>query len=290
MRTSRKCLPCFMKQAEASAALVTEDPAIRQLILKDAATILQTVDFRFSPPENAIPLYRMIAERSGVADPFADLKTQSNDLALSLLPDLEERVDAESDPLYAAAKVAIAGNVIDYGAQHPFDAVETLSRCFQKTLRIDHFKTMQEDLAEARNLLYLADNSGEICFDGLFISRLDKKIILAVKERPIINDALPADARYCGIDRLCRVITNGTDCPGTPLGQASDEFMEIFHAADIIISKGQGNFETLSEVDAPIYFLLTVKCPVVAEHIRDLSGHSVELGDSVLMRRKTLKG
>ncbi|MDH3394130.1 MAG: ARMT1-like domain-containing protein, partial [Desulfobulbaceae bacterium] len=137
------------------------------------------------------------------------------------------------------------------------------------------------------SILYLADNCGEIVFDSLLIEQLGpQKITLAVKERPIINDALITDTASCGLNNLCTVISNGTDCPGTPLAQCSEEFQDCFHNADLIISKGQGNFETLSESNAPLYFLLTVKCPVVVDHVNMLAGKStrVSMGEMILLK------
>ncbi len=114
--------------------------------------------------------------------------------------------------------------------------------------------------------------------------QLKQKVVVAVKEKAIINDALYEDALECGLDKLCRIISNGTQCPGTPLSMCSREFQNLFQNADLIISKGQGNFETLSEVKAPVYFLLTVKCPVVGDHINQLSGRKVQTGNMVLLK------
>lgn len=289
MQTSLDCLPCFIRQALYTARIVTDNAALQKEILLRAAELLPQFDLALSPPENAIALYRMIAESAGCHDPFADLKEESNQLALKLRPMVAERINSAEDPLAAAIRFAIAGNIIDYGAHHDFDAEAVISNCLEQQLAINDYPLFRKETAAAQSILYLADNCGEIVFDSLLIEQLGpEKITLAVRERPIINDALPADAVTCGLDKLCTVISNGTDCPGTPLGQCSEEFLDCFHSADLIISKGQGNFETLSGIKAPLYFLFTVKCPVVVGHVNDLAGDSakVALGEMILLKKR----
>lgn len=275
MRTTLDCLPCFLKQALYTARLCTADQQHQRLIITRIMALLDELDIALTPPENSIAIYREIRSLTGCADPFVDLKQKSNHFALQVRPQVKKSIAAATDPLRAASLFAIAGNIIDYGAQHDFDINQTLDGCLQKQLHLDDYPLFRRDISQASNILYLGDNCGELVFDGLLMEALQEmgiSITLAVKESPIINDALVADARDCGLERCSRVISNGTDCPGTPLALCSDEFRTAFARADLIISKGQGHFETLSETKAPIYFLLTVKCPVVANHINELLG------------------
>ncbi len=243
-----------------------------------------------SPPVNAVELYTMISEISGNDDPFFTLKKESNQLALNLVQQAKEKIDLSPDPFRAALKFAIAGNVIDYGAHHELDVHLFLEEFLAKDPVIDDYKLLKQELTQAHTILYLVDNCGEIVFDCLVCEKLaEKKIIVAVKERPIINDATIADAFTSGIDRFSKVISNGTGCPGTPLENCSAQFQEAFHNADLIISKGQGNFETLSETKAPVFFLLTVKCQVVCGHIAEKTGapaKKFKIGDTILMRAR----
>jgi damage-control phosphatase, subfamily I len=290
MRTSLDCLPCLLKQALFAIHRTTADGELQRRLMTEAAQQLTSIDFTASPPENSMALYARIAEATGCADPFAGLKEESNRLALDLRPGMAARIKGAADPLLAAIKLAIAGNVIDYGTHHRFDARQSLDESFCRPLAIADYEDLRQDLALAANLLYLADNCGELVFDGLLIEqlgRMGKTVALAVKEGPIINDALARDAELCGLDRTCRVMSNGTACPGTPLALCSGPFQEAFRSADLIISKGQGNFETLSLVVAPIYFLLTVKCEVVAAHVRELTGRTVRLGEPVLLKTRS---
>ena len=163
---------------------------------------------------------------------------------------------------------------------HIFDVDAALERCLKAPLVVDYSLQLLQQLRALDNgakVLYLADNSGEIVYDSLVIEALadmDLDVTVVVKSGPIINDALLDDARACGIDKFATILENGTSCPGTPLDICSAELLQAFKDTDLIISKGQGNFETLSEAEAEIYFLLTVKCPVVGSHLAEISGTS----------------
>jgi damage-control phosphatase, subfamily I len=284
MHTPLDCLPCLLTQCLSTARRAGNCEDLQRRIMTEMARRISAFDPLTSPPENAMGLYARIAELAGSADLFAELKEQSNQLALSMRPRQATRIAEAADPLRAALKLAIAGNVIDYGAPHQLDLHEMLATALSRPLAIDHYHELQQELTRAENVLYLADNCGELVFDSLLIERLGKKVTLATKERPIINDALVEDALHCGLDRHCEIITNGTGCPGTPLASCSPAFRQAFQEADLIISKGQGNFETLSTTPGPIYFLLTVKCRVVAAHLAELAGIRVRVGEPVLFK------
>ena len=284
MKTALECMPCLLKQALYTARLSTSSPALQKKIVGSVAHILPDLDFSISPPQNSIRVYSEIASLSQCMDPFADLKKESNELALSLSTEARKTISLSRDPLLAAIIFSIAGNIIDYGSQQDFDARKTIKNCLSQKLVINDYQLLKDDIKNGDTILYLGDNSGEIVFDSLVIELLDNKVVFAVKESPIINDALLQDAIECGLDKKCTVISNGTNCPGTPLVDCSETFLEYFNKADVIISKGQGNFETLSEVNRPVYFLLTVKCPIVGNHIMELSGKEVETGEMILMK------
>jgi len=273
MRTSFNCLVCFIRQARSTGALAGKDDLVRRRLIDEAGRFLAKVDFKLSPPENAVALYALFSRILGDDDPFARVKRESNVFGRSLREEMASRIAGAADPLRAALRVAIGGNIIDYAAQHVFDAEKTMNSCLEQPFVLDDYPALQEALAvkkEAVDLLYLCDNCGEIVFDGLLIQQLQRlgcRVTAAVRERPIINDATMEDAVFCGLDRICPVITSGTGCPGTPLADCSVEFQQHFNDADLIISKGMGNYETLSEVQAPVFFLFTVKCSEVARHV-----------------------
>lgn len=272
MRTEPDCLVCFLQQALATARLAGADEAGQERVLAEIGRLMSEVDRSLSPPENAVAVYARIAEITGVRDPFAEAKRSSNQFALGLREDIRARIRGAADPLYAALRYAIAANVIDYGTQRPFDALHALETCLEVPPALDQYEKFRAAVfgGAGRQVLYLADNCGEIVFDGLLIEQLQQRgcrVTVAVRGEAILNDATLDDTMACGLDSLCPVIGNGSGCPGTPLARCGEEFVRALARADFIISKGQGNYETLSSAPVPVFFLLTVKCPVVARRI-----------------------
>ena len=281
MKTYLDCLPCFMNQIVRIGRLLelSEDDCFA--MLGEFADYFPKIKLNDPPPQTSIKLYDMISRYSGLDDPFKKIKDESTKKALELYPELKLRVEASDSPLSLAAKFAVAGNVIDFGVASQFDLATELDR----VVEAGAFGKWQEDvffsaLNKAEWLLYLGDNTGETVMDRLFIETIVKEtatpVTFVVREKPIINDAIFADAVAAGIDSCAKIISSGCRAPGTVLDLCSPQFLELFHAAPLIVSKGQGNFETLSEVKAPIFFFLKAKCQVVAEHLK------VNLGDLVL--------
>ena len=232
---------------------------------------------------------RMVKKRLGDVDLYQKIKEESNRRALELYPRLKENVRNAQDRLLTAVEIAIAGNVIDYGAKNTLDIEQEIEKLFNEEFyhvgkTIFEYKEFAKDLHAAKRVLYLADNAGEVVFDRVLIEEFFEKktVIYAVRERPIINDATQKDAYDCGIDKIAKIMSSGVESPGTILKYCSKEFMDIFEDAEFIISKGQGNYEALSGVRRPIYFLFRAKCPVIARHA------GVPVGDIVL--HKSRKG
>jgi len=282
VKTALECLSCYLRQAMQVARLSTDDTELQLEALRSVARLTSKMDMAKTPPENSIAVYRALAEITSCPDPYAAIKKESNHDALALHSQFAEMIAKAADPLAFALRLAIGGNIIDYGAMHDFDVDVALDRCLQVSYAVDDGSLL---LARLRSLqggakiLYLADNSGEIVYDSLVIQELTEMgldVTVAVKSAAIINDALMADACSAGIDNYATIIENGTSCPGTPLDRCSEEFLVAFTTADLILSKGQGNFETLSETEAEIFFLLTVKCPVVGAHLAEISGTTAE--------------
>ena len=278
MQTLNECIPCFVRQSEEAVALGTKDPARQEKILRQILHALADADWAGSPPAIAQRLHRIIRKETNNPDPYRTVKDRMNGLALEALPCCRELIATAADPQEAVARVAVAGNLLDSGAKIQINLENLpglLATLWDKPLAGDpHELFCAADKAE--RILYLADNAGEIVFDRLLINALPTdKVTLAVRGNPVLNDALREDAALAGLMELVSVIDNGSDAPGTILEDCSEEFREAFARADLIISKGQGNYETLSGVRAPIFFLFTVKCPIVAGQIGEPTGTMV---------------
>jgi len=260
-------LPCIFRQTLDAVRRVSEDPAFHEQVVREVAGWVQTADLNQPPPVLAQRIHRLLRERTGVVDPYAGAKARDNALALSLLPELRERLARAADPLFLAVRLAIAGNLIDLGPKHELSAEEILRAIRQAESEpfSGEIESLRKASASARQILYLADNAGEIVLDRLLVERLGpSRVTVAVRGVPVINDATLSDAQAAGLSEVAEVISNGSDAPGTVLSDCNAAFRERFAQADLVISKGQGNFETLSAAPRDICFLFKVKCPVVA--------------------------
>lgn len=278
MKTSLECVPCFARQALDAVAEAIDDPVRREPLLRRLLREIAEADWSDSPPAIAQRLHRAIRRELGDPDPYRDVKTRMNQMAARLVPEMRARIAAHPDPREAAVRVAIGGNLLDVGAKTQIAAEELpahLETIWTQPLRGD-LEGLFLAAERARSILFLADNAGEIFFDRLLIERLPaEKITLAVRGSPVLNDATAEDAKAAGLPDVVPVLGNGSDAPGTILENCSAEFRDEFGRADLVIAKGQGNYETLSDVDKPIYFLFTVKCPLVAERVGEPVGSLV---------------
>ncbi len=236
-------------------------------------------------PEIQRGLNREFCRLINIKDPFEREKFDNNQHALALYNLWKIRLHDEPDIFNTTLKLAIAGNIIDYGANNTFDINETIDRVMTSDFAINHSALLMKKLKTANKILYLGDNAGEIVFDKLFAeyNLQYKDIVFAVKSAPVLNDVTIDDALQTGMDTVARIISNGFDAPSTILNQCSDEFLHEFHTADLIISKGQGNFEGLSQLNNPkIFFLLMAKCHVIANAL------NVEKGSFIVMNMQTV--
>jgi uncharacterized protein with ATP-grasp and redox domains len=185
-----------------------------------------------------------------------------------MYPELKRRITSSADWFETAVRLAIAGNVIDFGTSSQVDndiICQSIEDALVQPLEKYIFEKLKNAINRAENILYIGDNAGEIVFDRMLIEQLpNRKITYAVRGAPTINDATLEDAEMVGLTDLVPVIGNGTDIPGTVIENCSEDFRMVFDTADLIIAKGQGNYETLNDSDKKIFFLFKVKCSVVA--------------------------
>jgi hypothetical protein len=271
MRTFLDCIPCFLRQTLDALRRTTSDEGQWERVLRSILEEASKMDLRRSPPAMGQVIHRQIRESTGNNDPYREVKERQNRFALDLLPSLALRVEKASDPFGAALRLAAAGNVIDLGVKGGIEESE-ISRVIENSLSAPLDGTAVERLRmaarAAERVLYIGDNAGEIVLDRLLVEQLGaSKVTFAVRGAPVINDATIADAEASGMAGLVEVVDSGSDAPGTILDDCSESFRERFAGADLVLAKGQGNFETLSDAQAPIFFLLKAKCAVVAEHL-----------------------
>lgn len=267
MKAYLDCYPCFFIQALKTARLVISDEKVILQILKDVSVYLSQASFDVTPSEIGLGVYRILSRRTGVEDPYKEVKVKCIQQALSLYPELKKLIETSEDRLMTAVRLSIAGNVIDFGTDSSFDLKLELETILSQDFAVDHYEEFRRALEKAQDIVYIADNAGETVFDRLLIEEIKKPVIYVVREKPIINDATREDALLSGLDKVSEIMSSGCDAPGNILKFCSNGFLKIYGSADLVISKGQGNYEALSNEEKPIFFLLKAKCQVVA---RDL--------------------
>jgi uncharacterized protein with ATP-grasp and redox domains len=270
MRAYLDCLPCFLSQALRAARIATDDEKKIKNILDEVGMLLRDIPLASPPPESGRLIYHKICEMTGNPDPYRKIKRESTKEALSLYPFLKSEVEKSEDRLFAAIKIAIAGNIIDYGANWEFDMRHDVDEVLNSEFK--------KRLSESREILYIGDNAGECVFDRVLIEEMKKPTTYVVRGAPIINDATYEDALQAGINKVATIISSGMDGPGNILGICSEEFMTMYKHSDFVISKGQGNYEALSNEERPIFFLLKAKCQIIARDIGVTEGDIVLKG------------
>ncbi|MDP8298361.1 MAG: ARMT1-like domain-containing protein [Candidatus Tantalella remota] len=279
MKTYSECIPCFYRQALDAAKLAGADDEMSKQILDDVSGVLSRLSFDVSPPEIARTVYGLVEEHTGGRDVYGEIKKSSNSMAMELYPEMKKMVESSDDVLLSAVRLAVAGNVIDYGVPHAFDIEEEIEECLEKDFAFFDFKEFSEAVRGAKNILYILDNAGEIVFDRILVEEMPAgKTVCAVRSKPIINDVTMEDAVSVGLDKIVKVIPSGSDIPGTVVNECTKEFRSYYKKADLIISKGQGNYETLADERKPIFFIFKAKCAVVAKHV------GCQMGDIILKK------
>lgn len=272
MRTYVDCVPCAIRHCLKSVRMATDDETVHERVLREALAMWQQADLAQSPPALAQQVHRLIREITGVEDPYLAVKNEYNLFALRMYPELRQRVERSTDPFDTAVRLAVAANVIDFGVNAGVEQTavrQTILRSLTDPLDAGIAQGLRGAIVRAEEILYLGDNAGEIVFDRLLIEQMPQgKVTYVVRGSPIINDALMEDAEIAGLTDLVEVVDNGSDGPGTILETCSESFRRRFARADLIIAKGQGNFESLSDTEKNAFFLLRPKCAVLSRYLR----------------------
>lgn len=273
MRMHDKCLPCVVNQVVKVANITNVDK--KEELLREVFTYLSKIDFEITTPEIIGEIFGMIKKHTNNPDPYKETRNYYNTLFLKLLPEFEKKIEQAENSFQLAVRYAIVGNIIDFNPIHN-TLLEDIFDYFEKMeeieLAIDDSKTLKGDILNAKILLYLGDNCGEICMDKILLKKIKElnptiKILFGVRGKPVVNDSISEDAYAVGINQYAEVIDNGDGSLGTVLNRTSPEFKEVYKKADVVIAKGQANYECLSEENKNIYFLLMTKCDVIANDI-----------------------
>ncbi len=276
MRTYLDCIPCFFNQALRAGRIATGDETKLKKLLDEIGLMLRDIPLESSPPETGMLIYEKVREITGVFDPYKALKMASTEKALALYPALKNKVEKSNDKLLTAIRIAIAGNVIDFGVNRNFNIEEEIDIVLQKDFAIFDYDKFKAHLDKTDEILYIGDNAGESVFDRILIEEMKKPVIYVVRAIPAINDVTYEDAIEAGIDKVATILSSGTSAPGTVLETCNAEFKSIYKNSEFVISKGQGNYEGLSDENRAIFFLLKAKCWVIANDI------DVNEGDIIL--------
>jgi uncharacterized protein with ATP-grasp and redox domains len=288
MRTHLDCFPCFLRQALEASRMATKNEEIQRKVLNSVLSILSNISIYASPPEIAHLVHLRVKSITGNFDPYREIKKKQNEMALQYESILSSQIAEMSDSLKTAMMFSAAGNAIDLAPDHQIkDLYKRYMEIISRGFSWDDYELFCKKVAQSKSLLYLGDNAGEIVWDKILIEELldhfNLDIIYAVRGFPILNDATMEDAEFVGMAQLVKVISNGSEAPGTLLNRCSEEFLRVFRKSDLILAKGQGNYESLSREDRPIFFLLNVKCPVIAEDVH------CKIGDIILKCQTNLE-
>lgn len=270
MQTQIDCFPCFLRQTLIALKQFSDNnEKLHGDIMREVLAIARNADMDRPPAYTTTFIHRTIRNMLQT-DPFDHVKKKYNAVAEQQFPALQKKVRESRDPLWTAARLAIAGNIIDFGIFTAIDMDGAITRALETAIAVDDYESFQQAVRQAHTILYLLDNAGEVVFDKLLIAVLTsagKQIKAVVKGGPVLNDVTRDDAEQTGLHRLCEVIDNGSDAVGTILSMTAPAFQKEFQAADLVLCKGQGNFETVSETGREAFFLFQAKCDVVCREL-----------------------
>ena len=281
MLIDEACVSCIINQSVKVSDAINADKLLKQELTSTVEDMSRDFSFEQNPPEIAAYVYEKMADIANKKDLYAEVKALSITKALSFVPLLKEKLKNRENKLLTATKIAVAGNVIDLAAAVEFDLEEELVKIFDTAFAHNDFDTLKECLESAKNVVVLGDNVGEHIFDYMFVETLKEPYPNAVyhyfvRGNPIINDVTILEAKEAGFDELCHLVDSGVNTPGFAYSRATKEAQELFDSADLVISKGMGNYECLSPSHREkICFLLKVKCGVVANSL------DKEIGDII---------
>ncbi len=277
------CIPCYFKQALSGADFMGASEETKLAMMHEVARLAPDLGLNATPAHNSSIVIKAANKIMGVEDPYRDEKKKYNAMALELYPRLLNIADSSENPLETAAKLSVVGNIIDLGIRSEINIDATIEQVLGAGFVLDRSARLMELLERPRRVLYLVDNAGEVVFDKLFVRKLmdnGHEVTVGVKSGPILNDATAEDAREVGMDEVTEVVETGSDNAGTDLETCSKEFLKLFQSAEVVIAKGQANYETLEGARRELFIILKTKCETVARDV------GVPLGELVFFENR----
>ena len=281
MTIDEACVGCIVNQSFKVADAIRANEPLKEHLTASVIQSSKTFSFALTPPEIAADVYELMAQIAQKKDLYDEVKLHSTQKALSFIPSLQTLIDKAEDKLLAATKIAIAGNVIDLAAEVEFDLALEIEKIFEIHFDDAQFLLLKKSLQDAKTLLVIGDNVGEHIFDKLFIETILQlyptlHVSYMVRGCPIINDVTMQEATEAGFHELCELVDSGVNTPGFMYNRANERSQQLFDEADLIITKGMGNYECLSPAPrANLCYLLKVKCGVVAASLQKNIGDIV---------------
>jgi uncharacterized protein with ATP-grasp and redox domains len=272
MKLQQECVACIIAQVKKVTKMLLMSEPIQDAAMRDTLEYLKTVNYDSCTPEPMGDIWQIMLSHVGDCDPYAAIKSRCNHEAMKMVPAMREKNARAKEPLAVALKYAVAGNLIDYGMEHPVSIDEQnaqIDAYAREPYAVDDSERLFSALVHAKTMLYLGDNAGEIVFDKMLIERIclmfpNLDLTYVVKGTAVLNDVTRADADEVGMEEVARVTDNGDGSPGTVLPRTSEAFQRTFASADVVLSKGQGNYESLSGVEKEnLFFVFTAKCDTV---------------------------
>ena len=268
MKTVLECLPCLSRNAVVLAERSSDDPLIRGRIVRDSMKMLADADLSQPPPFYAAEIMKITMDHCSCpqTDFYRDDKEKSTALAKKLLQELDAIPEYDPDSFESRLRLAIAGNILDFGVFSDLnlnEALQTIRQAFTAPIDFEAMRKLEKRIASARKILYVLDNCGECVFDRVFMELFKDKVTVGVRGQNSLNDVTRKELAESGYGPEIPIVDNGSNIPGTMTEFLPDSFKSVMESADLIIAKGQGNFETMNEISLPVSFLFLAKCPVV---------------------------
>lgn len=282
MKLQLECVSCYVRQALDAAKMTTDDRKLHEQVLRGALVAASDFDISSIGFTLQAKIKKITEKLLPAADPYREVKERFNNIVLGYADELKKIIKNSEDSFETGLRISLAGNIIDFGPAlvlNEKNIEEAIRDSLSQNLDDKKVKLLQKNINDAKKILFIGDNAGEIVMDKIFLEGLPVgKITYVVRGGPALNDSTIEDAEMIGMMDCVKVITTGLDMPAAIPPLCSEDFLNEYNSSDLIISKGQGNYEALCDENKNIFFLLKIKCPVVAKNL----GNKYEVGDIVI--------